>query len=77
MADDLPYLLGVKNLDAILEKIKTAGTPPKFTVDFLKTSLGFTSSSDRGVMPVGSSSRAMSMTGAGCGGVRILVTISS
>jgi hypothetical protein len=52
MADGLPYLLGVKNLDAILEKIKTAGTPPKFTVDFLKTSLGFTSSSDRGVIKI-------------------------
>jgi uncharacterized protein DUF5343 len=52
MAEDLPYMLGVKNLDAILDKIKTAGTPPKFSVDFLKTSLGFTSSSDRGVIKV-------------------------
>lgn len=52
MADDLPYMLGVRNLDKILDKIKTAGTPPKFTVDFLKTSLGFTSSGDRGVIKV-------------------------
>ena len=52
MADDLPYMLGIKNLDSMLDKIKTAGTPPKFTVDFLKTSLGFTSSSDRGVIKV-------------------------
>lgn len=52
MADDLPYMVGVKNLGPILEKIKTAGTPPKFTLDFLKTSLGFTSSGDRGVIRV-------------------------
>jgi hypothetical protein len=52
MPDDLPYMLGVKNLEAMLDKIKTAGTPPKFTVDFLKTSLGFTSSGDRGVIKV-------------------------
>jgi hypothetical protein len=52
MADNLPYMLGIKNLDAILAKIRTAGTPPKFTNDFLKTSLGFPSSSDRGVIKV-------------------------
>jgi hypothetical protein len=52
MADDLPYLLSIRNLDPILDKIKMAGTPPKFTLDFLKTSLGFTSSSDRGVIKV-------------------------
>lgn len=52
MADDLPYMLGIRNLDAILAKIRTAGTPPKFTNDFLKTSLGFPSSTDRGAIKV-------------------------
>jgi hypothetical protein len=52
MADDLPYMLTVKNLDKIFDKIKTAGTPPKFTNEFLKASLGFASSQDRGVTKV-------------------------
>jgi hypothetical protein len=52
MADDIPYMLTIKSLDSIFDKIKTAGTPPKFTNDFLKTSLGFSSSGDRGVIKV-------------------------
>src|SRR5436309_6229741 len=52
MPDDLPYMLSVRNLRGILTKMKTAGTPAKFTVDFLRTSLGFPSSSDRGVIKV-------------------------
>lgn len=52
MAEDLPYMLSVKNLDGILEKIRTAGTPPKFSHEFLKTSLGFSSSGDRAVIKV-------------------------
>jgi len=52
VTDDFPYMQTVGNLDAILAKIKTAGTPAKFTHDFLKTSLGFSSSSDRGVIKV-------------------------
>lgn len=52
MTDDLPYMLTVGNLDQILEKIKSAGTPPKFTHDFLKTSLGFAASRDRGVIKI-------------------------
>jgi len=44
-------MASVKNLPAILEKVKAAGTPPKFTYEFLKT-LGFTSSNDRSVIKV-------------------------
>ena len=46
-----PYLTTVKNLPAIFAKIKSAGTPPKFNVEFLKSSLGFASSGDRAVVP--------------------------
>jgi hypothetical protein len=52
MAADVPYMQSAKNLRAILDKIKGAGTPPKFTHDFLRTNLGFTSSGDRSVVGV-------------------------
>jgi len=52
MASDVPYLLSVKNLGSILDKIKGAGTPPKFTNEFLRNNLGFTSSADRGVIKI-------------------------
>jgi hypothetical protein len=45
-----PYMMSVKNIPAILEKIKGAGTPPKFTYEFLKANLGFASSADRGIV---------------------------
>lgn len=47
-----PYMQSIKNVPAIFSRIKEAGTPPKFTHEFLKTSLGFTSSSDRNVVAV-------------------------
>jgi len=47
-----PYMMGVKNINAIFTRIKEAGTPPKFTHEFLKSSLGFPSSSDRNVVSV-------------------------
>jgi len=46
-----PYLTSVRNVEAIFSKIKSAGTPPKFNVTFLKSSLGFGSSSDRAIVP--------------------------
>jgi hypothetical protein len=49
---DFAYMASTKNLKAILEKIRGAGTPPKFTHDFLRTNLGFTSSTDRSVVGV-------------------------
>lgn len=47
MTTDLPYMRAVGNVSAILEKIRGAGTPPKFTSEFVKTTLGFTASQDR------------------------------
>lgn len=47
-----PYMASIKNLSQILEKIRGAGAPPKFTVQFLKTTLGFSSSNDVGVIAV-------------------------
>src|SRR4051794_25141487 len=45
-------MTSTKNLPNILGKIKSAGTPPKFTLDFLRQNLGFPSSSDRAVIAV-------------------------
>lgn len=47
-----PYMMSMKNIPAILDKIKGAGTPPKFTYEFLKASLGFASSADRNIVSV-------------------------
>jgi hypothetical protein len=52
MASEIPYMTSAKNLSAILGKIKGAGTPPKFTNEFLKANLGFPSSNDRTVIRV-------------------------
>lgn len=49
---DLPYMTSVKNLADILRKIKVAQTPPRFTHEFLKAHLGFSSSNDRAVVKV-------------------------
>lgn len=51
MALTTAYMASVKNLGPILEAIKDAGVPPRFTNEFLK-SLGFTSSNDRSVLNV-------------------------
>lgn len=52
MPADIPYMMSITNVPAILEKIRTAGTPPKFTHEFLKSTLGFGSSNDRAVIKV-------------------------
>jgi hypothetical protein len=52
MPADFPYMGSNKNLKSILERIREAGTPPKFTHDFLKSTLGFASSNDRAVIQV-------------------------
>lgn len=49
---EVPYMMSITNVPAILEKIRTAGTPPKFTHEFLKSTLGFGASNDRGVIKV-------------------------
>lgn len=51
MPTEFPYMSTSGNIGAILDKLKTAGTPPKFTNQFLQ-SLGFTSSNDRGMIKV-------------------------
>jgi hypothetical protein len=52
MPAELQYMPTVVNVGAILEKIRGAGTPPKFTHDFLKSTLGFASSNDRSVIKI-------------------------
>jgi hypothetical protein len=52
VAKNFPYMTSAKNLPEILAKIKTAGTPPKFTYEFLRANLGFGSSNDRTVLSV-------------------------
>jgi hypothetical protein len=47
-----PYMASIKNLPAILTRIQEAGAPPRFSNEFLKNSLGFASSNDRGVIAV-------------------------
>jgi Family of unknown function (DUF5343) len=52
MPAEMPYMNTSGNIPNILEKIKSAGAPPKFTHEFLKSNLGFTSSNDRGIVQV-------------------------
>jgi hypothetical protein len=52
MAADVPYMVTIKNLGAILDRVKAAGTPPKFTYSFLTDTLGFKGSGDRGVIKI-------------------------
>jgi hypothetical protein len=47
VASDLPYMPSSGNVSAVLDKIRGAGTPPKFTREFLTSTLGFTASQDR------------------------------
>ncbi|WP_131809935.1 DUF5343 domain-containing protein [Mycolicibacterium mucogenicum] len=52
MPAEVPYMMSVTNVPAIMAKIKSAGTPPKFTHDFLKSNLGFGASNDRAAIKV-------------------------
>jgi hypothetical protein len=52
MADYPPFMNAYGLLARILEKIKQAKTPDRFTVDFLSTKLGFPSGSARAFIPV-------------------------
>jgi len=47
MADNPPYMMSYGTVGKILEKIKAAKTPSRFTNDFLYTKLGFKSNSAR------------------------------
>jgi len=51
MDTNVPYMLSVKNVPAILTKMQNAGVPDAFGHDFLRD-LGFTSSNDRGIIKI-------------------------
>lgn len=51
MDTNVPYMLSVKNVSAILTKMQNAGVPEAFGHDFLRD-LGFTSSNDRGIIKI-------------------------
>lgn len=51
MAHNLPYMLRISTLSKVLEKIKTAGVPERFTQDFLGTKLGFKGGTSQAVIP--------------------------
>lgn len=52
MPAEIPYMASVANVRDIMSKIQSAGTPPKFTHDFLKSNLGFGSSNDRAIIKI-------------------------
>jgi len=47
----LPYVTGYGTITKVLDKIKTASTPPRFTQDFLATKLNMSGGSQRPVIP--------------------------
>ncbi len=51
MAETYPYMVANGKISQILDKIKRAAEPPKFTHSFLKK-LGFASTNDRAVIPL-------------------------
>lgn len=51
MNSELPYVTSSGYITKVLDKIIEAKTPPKFTQDYLRSVLGFSSSSARPVIP--------------------------
>lgn len=51
MADSLPYMMSNNKIEPILEQIRKAAEPTKFTYNFLKN-LGFKSTNDRAIIPL-------------------------
>jgi uncharacterized protein DUF5343 len=51
MDTNVPYMLSIKNVSAILNKMQNAGVPDAFGYDFLRD-LGFTSSNDRSIIKI-------------------------
>lgn len=51
MAETLPYMHGYGTITRVLEKIKVAATPPRFTQDFLATKLGLPGGTPKPVIP--------------------------
>jgi hypothetical protein len=52
MPAEFPYMNSIGSIPTILGRIKEAGAPPRFTHEFLRTSLGFTSSNDRSIISI-------------------------
>ena len=52
MASDIPYMMQLGNIQKIFERIGGPGNSPKFTYEFLKNSLRFGGSGDRGIIKV-------------------------
>lgn len=51
MVAEYPYMVSNNKIGPILEKIRTAAKPPKFTHEFLKN-IGFSGSNDRAIIPL-------------------------
>jgi hypothetical protein len=52
MPAQLPYLGSYKNVGVLFEKIASAKIPPKFTHDFLTTTIGLKGTNDRQLIPL-------------------------
>src|SRR6266550_2324732 len=52
MQTKLPYVVYPSSIGKILEKIKEAKTPDRFTTDFLDTKLGFRGGNSRQFIPL-------------------------
>jgi hypothetical protein len=52
MAVPLPYLASNKNVGELFNKIGSAAVPPKFTQDFLTTTIGLKGTGDRQLIPL-------------------------
>lgn len=52
MPADFPYMNSVGGIPTIFTRIREAGAPPRFTHEFLRASLGFTSSNDRSIISI-------------------------
>jgi hypothetical protein len=51
MPETLPYVLATGTLEKVLEKIRAAATPDRFTQDFLASTLGMKGGTPRPVIP--------------------------
>ena len=51
MASTFPYMISNNKIEPILQKIRKAAEPPKFTHSFLKK-IGFKSTNDRAIIPL-------------------------
>lgn len=52
MAVSLPYLASNKNVGELFNKIGSAAVPPKFTQEFLATTIGLKGTNDRSLIPL-------------------------